>query len=62
LDETVRRLAIEKSYTEDIEASPRPWWFPSNIQKAAVVGWTLRRLKSISGIAPVLRKPAHSFK
>jgi hypothetical protein len=31
LDETVRRLAIENSPTEDIKASPRPWWFPSNI-------------------------------
>src|SRR6266403_2994943 len=33
LDETVRRLAIENSPTEDIKASPRPWWFPSNISE-----------------------------
>jgi hypothetical protein len=31
LDETIRRLSIENSPTEDIKASPRPWWFPSNI-------------------------------
>jgi hypothetical protein len=30
-DETIRRITIENSQTEDIKASPRPWWFPSNI-------------------------------
>src|SRR6266446_1788352 len=39
LDETVRRLAIENSPTEDIKASPRPWWFPSNISVPLPPEW-----------------------
>ncbi len=67
LDETVRRLAIEKSYTEDIEASPRPWWFPSNISTPACPKGCGRwvdpqkveeHLRSCTG--PQKTKPTHS--
>ena len=38
-DETLRRRAIEESPTEDIKASPRPWWFPSNISVTPPPKW-----------------------
>src|SRR5258708_25846296 len=34
-----RRRAIEESPTDDIKASPRPWWFPSNISDPPALGW-----------------------
>jgi hypothetical protein len=39
LDEAVRRRTIEDSPSDDIKASPRPWWFPSNISSPLPPDW-----------------------